>query len=104
MHAFPIFLWARIGLRKQQTSQSHFTSHQNLSDKCTTGRGLYTHTNTNTCSARAQHEYNDIRLHNTKLHNTIKTIVNAPHSHSAKTCVSLSGHSVSTWILFQFDR
>jgi len=31
--------------------------------------GVFIHTNTNTCSARVQHEYNDIRLHNTKLHN-----------------------------------
>ena len=49
--------------------QSHILLHITLltSDKCTTGRGIYTHTNT--CSpAHVQHAYNDIK---TKLHNTL---------------------------------
>ena len=50
--------------------QSHILLHITqllTSDKCTTGRGIYTHTNT--CSpAHVQHAYNDIK---TKLHNTL---------------------------------
>ena len=62
MHAFPI-VWAQIGLLKQPT---HFTSLTHFIQD----NERWTHTNT--CSlARVQHEYNDIRLHNTKLHNTI---------------------------------
>ena len=49
------------GLRKQPTLQSHFYFTSQLfttSHNCTTGRGIYTHTNT--CSpARVQHAYND---------------------------------------------
>ena len=45
--AFPI-AWAQIGLRKQPTLHIHILLHitHHLSDKCTTGRGIYTHTNT----------------------------------------------------------
>ena len=72
---FPLCTCARSGLTNQPTSRSHFTSHHNSSDKCTTGRGIYTHTNT-CLPARVQHADNDIRLHNRKWHNTM---VNTPH-------------------------
>ena len=57
---FP-FVWAQIGLRKQLTLHIHILRHitHHLSDKCTTGRGICTHTNM--CSlARVQHAHNDI--------------------------------------------
>ena len=73
-------------MQATNTSHSHIVLHL-LRLKIYNREGyLYTH---NTCSpAHVQHIYNDIRLHNTKLHNTINTkMVNIPHQWIQ--CISL---------------
>ena len=67
IHTFPCGLGIWPYASNQHFTQSHLNFTHFLTTKCTTGRGIYgTHY---TCSpACMQHAYNDIRLHNTKLH------------------------------------
>ena len=88
------------------TSQSHLTSHHWLPHwQCTTGRGIYTHTTHVNLYVYNMHTMHDIRLHNTKLHNIINTImVNIPQPAKRPSfrVVSSSNHFILHSIIPHF--
>ena len=76
-----------LALHKQPT-QSHHTSHHWLTSQSLTmyNREGYLYTHYMCLPARVQHAYNDKRLHNTKLHNTM---VNTPRSELTTRAVQI---------------
>ena len=74
---------AQIGLSKQPSLQSHFTSHHTSPTDNVQQGGVFIHTLT--CSpAHVQHAYNDIRLHNTV---TMTINMDPLHHYTSKACV-----------------